>query len=62
MAYEFTATEEGGVFKVKAIPERKQDGSLVMHIPTIPLIKKLVNKAKKDKKIKELEKEIEKIK
>jgi len=42
MKKEFKAERINGVFVVKAIPERKQDGSLIMHVPSIPLMKKLV--------------------
>lgn len=39
---EFKAEKVNGKLTVKAVPERKQDGSLVMHIPSMPLINKMV--------------------
>lgn len=48
---EFTATElPNGKFMVHAIPERKPNGDLVMHVPSFSTISSLVKKAKKDKK------------
>lgn len=56
MALEFKAEKIGDSFVIKAIPERKENGSLVIHVPSIPLIKKLTNEAKKDELIKEIQK------
>ena len=38
---EFKAELKDGIIEVKAIPEKKEDGSLIMHVPSMPLINKL---------------------
>lgn len=53
MALDFKAEKVDGKYIIKAIPERKGN-NLIMHVPSIPLLKKLKAKAEKEDKIKEI--------
>jgi len=46
----FKAEMINGKLKVKAIRERKSDGSLIMHVPSLPLIAETIKKHKENKK------------
>lgn len=46
MKPEFKAEMINGRLVVKAVPERKPNGDLVMHVPSMALIEKLIKKEK----------------
>lgn len=47
---EFKVKLKDGVAHVPAVPERKQDGSLVMHVPSVEATKKAIKEFEENNK------------